>query len=204
MSIINLAARQRMLSQRLVLLILLAAQGQVEKAEAAESTLRLFTDSQASILRVLRDKGMPATDTQLMQDVYLGPAGVSEVVTGFITDCRRALDLCKGGGVADRADALECVVSRIDVVLAALNRATQALDQINTRNEATLVRQIGEIVEEIRLVAREAKVVSFNAQVIAARAGVVGREFSVVAGTLSRISGEVDKLAHKGLSLVKG
>ncbi len=204
LSTINLAARQRMLSQRLVLLILLAAQGRPGKAQAAAETLQLFADSQAQILLAIRDKKMLAAEAALLEEVYFGEAGVNATVQGFITHCRAALTQAGADAPTAGEHALEKLVGHTDDVLAALNRATQAFDQLNSRHEARLVSQIGEIVEEIRLVAREAKVVSFNAQVIAARAGTVGREFSVVAGSLSRISGEVDKLANKGLILVKG
>ena len=88
-----------------------------------------------------------------------------------------------------------------DEVLAALNAATTVFDQIGSRKEAKLMKELRGIVGDIQAVAREAKVVSFNAQVIAARAGSVGREFAVVASTLSSISTEVDTLARKGLVL---
>jgi len=202
LSPVNLAARQRMLSQRLALQIVLAASGQAEQAEAAAQTLRLFADSHARILALVRDPRLPAAEARALQALYFGAAGVSAMVDAFIADCRAALQPRPAGQAA--GPALAAVVGRVDSVLAALNSATSAFDQIGTRKEANLVRQMGEIVEEIRLVAREARVVSFNAQVIAARAGAVGREFSVVAGTLSRISNEVDKLASKGLTLVQG
>lgn len=202
LSPVNLAARQRMLSQRLALQIVLAASGQAGQAEAAARTLQLFADSHARILALVRDPRLPAAEARALREVYFGAAAVSATVEEFIAQCRAALlPRAPGQSVGEAAAA---VVNRVDAVLAALNRATSAFDQMGTRKEASLVRQMGEIVEEIRLVAREARVVSFNAQVIAARAGAVGREFSVVAGTLSRISNEVDKLASKGLTLVQG
>jgi methyl-accepting chemotaxis protein len=215
LSTVNLAARQRMLSQRLVLLIMLAAEGRADKAQAAAQTLQLFADSQARILLAIRDKKMLPAEARLMNEVYFGEQsatghnGVNAIVESFINLCRATLTQIGAraqmvSGASTGELALEKLVAHTDEVLAALNRATQAFDQLNSRHEARLVSQIGEIVEEIRLVAREAKVVSFNAQVIAARAGAVGREFSVVASSLSRISGEVDKLANKGLTLVKG
>lgn len=202
LSPVNLAARQRMLSQRLALQIVLAASGETGQAEAATQTLQLFADSHERILLLVRDPRLPAAEAQALRALYFGAGGVSAIVEAFIAACRAALPPHPAGRAP--GPAVAAVVSSVDAVLAALNRATSAFDQMGTRKEASLVRQMGEIVEEIRLVAREARVVSFNAQVIAARAGAVGREFSVVAGTLSRISNEVDKLASKGLTLVQG
>lgn len=193
-SLVNLAARQRMLSQRLTLQILLAAQGRDGMAEAARQSLALFTDSQARLEDT--HKTLPPEDAALLQEVYHGTRGVHRLVGTFIAHARVALS-----GEAGTGTALAWLVDHVDEVLAALNAATTAFDQIGSRKEATLMKELRGIVTDIQAVAREAKVVSFNAQVIAARAGSVGREFAVVASTLSTISTEVDTLAKKGLVL---
>lgn len=193
-SLVNLAARQRMLSQRLALQILLAAQGRDGMEQAAQATLRLFADSQAQLLSTVGR--LPAVDAAALQAVYQGPGGVQRLIDSFITHAKDALAL---GPL--QARALAWLVDHIDEVLTALNTATTAFDQISTRKEASLMKELRGIVGDIQSVAREAKVVSFNAQVIAARAGSVGREFAVVASTLSTISTEVDTLARKGMAL---
>lgn len=193
-SLVNLAARQRMLSQRLALQILLAAQGRDGMEQAAQATLRLFADSQAQLLSTVGR--LPAVDAAALQAVYQGPGGVQRLIASFITHAKDAL---APGPL--RARALAWLVDHIDEVLTALNTATTAFDQISTRKEASLMKELRGIVGDIQSVAREAKVVSFNAQVIAARAGSVGREFAVVASTLSTISTEVDTLARKGMAL---
>ena len=193
-SLVNLAARQRMLSQRLALQILLAAQGRDGMEQAAQATLKLFADSQAQLLNTLGR--LPATDAAALQAVYQGPHGVQRLIDSFITQAKDAL---APGPL--QARALAWLVDHIDEVLTALNTATTAFDQISTRKEASLMKELRGIVGDIQSVAREAKVVSFNAQVIAARAGSVGREFAVVASTLSTISTEVDTLARKGMAL---
>ena len=193
-SLVNLAARQRMLSQRLALQILLAAQGRDGMEQAAQATLRLFADSQAQLLSTVGR--LPAVDAAALQAVYQGPRGVQRLIDSFITQAKEAL---APGPL--QARALAWLVDHIDEVLTALNTATTAFDQISTRKEASLMKELRGIVGDIQSVAREAKVVSFNAQVIAARAGSVGREFAVVASTLSTSSTEVDTLARKGMAL---
>lgn len=193
-SLVNLAARQRMLSQRLTLQILLAAQGQPGLAQAAHDTLALFARSHDQLLDTL--KSLPPADAAALRAVYHGPSGVHPLIQDYIAQARQALEAPARAGAA-----LQWLVAHIDGVLTALNTATTAFDQISSRKEASLMKELRGIVGDIEAVAREAKVVSFNAQVIAARAGSVGREFAVVASTLSNISSEVDSLAKKGLAL---
>jgi len=196
-STFNMAARQRMLSQRLVLQILLAERGQAGQFEAAEETLRLFTSSHARLLEFGRSGSQE--EARQVEDVYRRQR-VGEVVQGFVQRCERALAILRQP--PERRTRLDEVFEGLEEVLAALNIATSVFDQISARREQRMMGELKGIVTDIQQVARQAKIVSFNAQVIAARAGDSGREFGVVASTLSGISGEVDRLAVKGLDLV--
>lgn len=195
MSTVNRSARQRMLSQRLALQILLAERGVPGQLEAAEASLQLFADSQVQ----LQDEVRRATgdDARQLEAVY-GSQGVAQTVQAFVDRCRRALTQLRRGETGTVAQVYE----GLDEVLQALNLATSAFDAIAAQREQHLMRELKGIVTDIQQVAREAKIVSFNAQVIAARAGLAGREFGVVAGRLSDVSADVDQLARKGLDLV--
>ena len=197
-SLMNLAARQRMLSQRLTLQIVLASQGVPGKLAAAEETLHLFGKSEEKLVKTARQlAGAPG---QVLKDVYFGPGQVEATVGGFLRHAQEALAHVRDPRAGTKA-SLDRLVDYMDKVLQALNTATSAFDRISTDKEATIMRELKGIVSHIQSVALEAKVVSFNAQVIAARAGAVGREFAVVANTLASISGQVDTLARKGVTL---
>lgn len=200
MSIVNLAARQRMLSQRLTLQIILASEGRDGQLAAARSTLDTFESSQQQLVQSARQLNGP--DGNRLRAVYFEPGQVARTVDTFIRDARSALDMAaqaqRNGVAVDR------LVASMDTVLQALNQATSAFDELGAAKEAAIMRELKGIVGDIQSVAREAKIVSFNAQVIAARAGSVGREFSVVANTLANISTEVDTLARKGMALATG
>lgn len=198
MSVINLAARQRMLSQRLTLQIVLAAQGIQGQLEAAEKTLALFRESESVLTETARQAKGPAGDT--LKNVYFGQGQVEHTVSTFIRQADEALSQARSPRTGAN-QALQRLVDQVDGVLQALNEATSAFDRIGSAKEASIMRELKEIVGNIQSVAREAKVVSFNAQVIAARAGTVGREFAVVANTLANISQQVDTLARKGMTL---
>lgn len=198
MSTVNLAARQRMLSQRLMLQVVLAWQGRSDMAGEAARTLETFRGSQAELIRTAR--ALSGGDGERVRHAYFGPSGAARIVDAFILRAQEALDSAHAGQ-GQGSGPLDRLLQGADDVLQALNAATSAFDQVSTEKERTLLSELKGIVSDIQSVAREAKVVSFNAQVIAARAGTVGREFAVVATKLSGISSEVDALAKKGLSL---
>ncbi len=197
-SLVNLAARQRMLSQRIVLQTVLAVQGVAAQAPAARQTLQLFESSQARLVQTPRHLD-PASAAEV-EAIYHGARGVAATIDAFTRQARAALDLADHG--SPRAhDALAPLVAATDGVLAALNAATTVFDRIQQRQSDAMMRELSGIVASIQTVAREAKVVSFNAQVMAARAAAHGREFAVVANVLSGITTEIDRLSLQAVSL---
>jgi methyl-accepting chemotaxis protein len=197
-STVNLAARQRMLSQRMVLQTMLAAQGDNAQLQAAERTLTLFTESQATLLQV--PAKLDAASARKIDAVYQGPEGVGHTIQAFTRMVRTALDHIAQGD-RRQAAALASVVAHNDQVLDALNKATTVFDEISKHKSDSMMRELSGIVGDIQSVAREAKVVSFNALVIAARAGQFGREFAVVANVLSGITGKIDGLSREAMVL---
>lgn len=198
MSLVNLAARQRMLSQRIVLQTVLAAQGDDRQLQAARATLALFNDSQARLLA--QSKQLDESAARAIDQIYHGPQGVAAVITAFCEAAAHTLELAQQQSPRVES-ALDRLVERTDSVLDALNRATTTFDQIFKARSDTLLKELAGIVNSIQTVAREAKVVSFNAQVMAARAGQHGREFAVVANVLSGITNEIDGLSLQAVSL---
>ncbi|MBT0570807.1 type IV pili methyl-accepting chemotaxis transducer N-terminal domain-containing protein [Curvibacter sp. CHRR-16] len=199
---LNLAGRQRMLSQRLLLQTMLASQASDQAANphlaTAQATRTEFERSQQALAQCWQHYPAPASQT--LRTLYTEVQGISPVVQDF---CQR-IDQCHQA-IAQRRDSVALVhaaVSCADAVLQALNRATEVFDQINRQAEKALFQELQHIVGRVQEIAREAKIVSFNAQVIAARAGTEGREFSVVANVLAGISGQVTELSQQALQLV--
>lgn len=197
-SLMNIAGRQRMLSQRIVLQTVLAVQGQAEQARAARQTLELFETSQARLVQTPRQ--LDAASAREVQAIYHGPQGVGAAIDAFARQARTVLDLADHGS-ARAADALGTLVGTTDGVLKALDAATTVFDQVQRRQSEAMMNELTGIVSSIQTVAREAKVVSFNAQVMAARAASHGREFAVVANVLSGITAEIDRLSLQAVSL---
>jgi len=200
MSTVNLSARQRMLSQRMVLQAVLAAQGREGMLDAARQSLKLFQDSHKTLLATVTL--MDGASAQRLKEVYDGPRGVAHQIDAFIRLVTLTLD-----AIEQRPDhpsrTLAQLEQSVDPVLAALNSATTAFDSLSKSQSDVLIRELSTIVADIQTVAREAKVVSFNAQVLAARAGPHGREFSVVAHVLTDITQEIDGLSRKAVDLAE-
>ena len=200
LSVVNLAARQRMLSQRMILQTLLAADGRADMLAAAKQSLQLFCESHTELMQTV--KTLEAHQAQLIRQTYTGPQGVGPVIDKFMQQMRTALDLAtRASPMLPRA--VDELVASTDSVLAALNTATTAFDQIARQKEDLLMKELTSIVADIQSVAREAKVVTFNAQVIAARAGEHGRGFAVVANVLSGITSEIDRQSKKAMELTE-
>ncbi|HRK39936.1 MAG TPA: methyl-accepting chemotaxis protein [Burkholderiaceae bacterium] len=200
LSVVNLAARQRMLSQRTILQTLLAAEGSPPMLTAARQTFQLFCDSHDELMRTARQ--MEPALAQRITQTYRGAQGVGPVIDSFMQRARHALDAVERGSPL-RERAIADLVATTDDVLVALNTATSAFDQIARHKEEQIMNELTHIVTDIQSVAREAKVVSFNAQVIAARAGDQARGFAVVANVLSGITTEIDRQSKRAMELTR-
>ena len=199
-SLVNLAARQRMLSQRMILQTVLAAQGDSDRLKAAQRSLQMFTESQQHLLATSAQ--LEPASARKINDTYQGTRGVGPVVQAFMQLMRSALDQIEAASPRANATTAE-LVGHTDGILAALNTATTAFDEVAKARSDAMMKELAGIVDDIQSVAKEAKVVSFNAQVIAARAGQHGREFAVVANVLSDITGEIDRLTRKAAVLAE-
>jgi len=198
LSLVNLAARQRMLSQRMILQTILAARGDAQRLAEAQRSLQIFTESQLHLLATTGQ--LEAASAQKIRTTYDGALGVGPVIESFMQLMRRTLEQIerKAPGVAE---SLIELVGHTDRILEALNTATTAFDDITRAKSDAMMKELAGIVGDIQSVAKEAKVVSFNAQIMAARAGQHGREFAVVANVLSDITGEIDGLTRKAAVL---
>ena len=200
LSLVNLAARQRMLSQRMVLQTVLAAQGDAERLRAARRSLQTFTESQQHLQATVGH--LEPAGARRIDETYHGARGVGPLVQAFMQLMNQALDQIESGSPRAPATLAE-LVAHTDRVLDALNTATTAFDEVAKARADAMMKELTGIVGDIQSVAKEAKVVSFNAQVMAARAGQHGREFAVVANVLSDISTEIDELTRKAAVLAE-
>lgn len=128
LSIVNLAARQRMLSQRLILLVILAARGDALKLGEARSTLELFTRSQHTLLS--SPAQFAPQDAARVREIYHGHEGVAATIEEFVLLMYTALVQIDRHDNTARS-TIQQLIDMTDNILRALDRATQVFDDIH-------------------------------------------------------------------------
>lgn len=199
-SLINMAGRQRMLSQRIVLQALLAAQQYDGALAIARETLRMFADAHAVLTQ--GKGGMPGLFSAALRDAFQGranPSGadtVAQKIAGFIDMAGAALD-----AIAQRASraeaALRALVEAVEPLLAHLHAITAVYEQESRRIARAQQKEQQDLIDRIEAIAKEAHMVSFNGQIVASRAGPEGREFAVVAGVMTSITREMEDVVSR-------
>lgn len=197
-ALINLAGRQRMLSQRIVLFTVLAAQGDRAMLSQAAEALQLFCDSHQQLSR--GGDGWPGVFSTELRRSFFGPDGVDAPICAFVSVARSILEeLSRPEGALSRAGKtrLEALIEQATPTLERLNAVTQTFEAEARLSAQAKSAHLQTLIERIDAVAREARVVSFNARLVASRAGGTGREFAVVAQVLSQVSEQIADLAQQ-------
>jgi hypothetical protein len=196
-TLINLAGRQRMLSQRIVLMALLGDRGDATARSAAHDALQQFVAAHGRLAR--GGDGLPPPPAAVQQAMAGAQAdgsdGADAAVRAFVALAEQSLRT----EVALARPALGQLVERATPMLALLNKLTQLYEGL--AREAGLraqQRQAG-LIGRIERIASEARVISLNARIVAARAGEQGREFGVVASRLVEVSAEIEALSREAM-----
>ncbi len=193
-SLINLAGRQRMLSQRIALMALLADRGDRPARSAAREALQQFSRAHERLSQ--GGDGLPAPPTAALREALVGPAGADAAVRRFIALAHQVLD---GPDAALHRDALAQLVEQATPLLAQLNQLTLAYEAQARSAAQRAQAHRASLISRIERVAGEARIVAMNARIAAARAGDGGREFGVVAARLVEVSAQIESLSHAAM-----
>lgn len=193
--LVNQAGRQRMLSQRIVLHAVLAAQGDGKAAEVARDALVLFQRSHDLLSRGHAELPMPA-DARLV-DAFHGAQAADRAIRDFIGLAEQALRPDGPGPAGQAAAARTRLAAQATPILGVLQQLTQLYETLALDAAQSQRRKTMDLIERIHRVAREARIVTFNARVGAARAGEAGREFAAIAQVLVHITEEMEHLAKQ-------
>ena len=195
-SLINLAGRQRMLSQRIILNTILSSLGHEDALGIAREALALFAATHEDLVE--GNQQLPGIFSPALKAAYFGEGRADATIKRFIAEARQALQ------IADESHALSSAqMDRLGKfatpLVALLNHITQVYETEARQHAMQHKKQQQELMENIQQITKQAKIVSVNAKIIAARAGTVGREFSVVASVLANITSELDELILKAV-----
>jgi hypothetical protein len=191
--LINLSGRQRMLSQRIVLQMLLAAQGDAAALEIARTCLATFAATHADL--VDGNGRLPGVFSDPLRELYFGKPRGDARIRQFIDLGKAALQSPPGAsGTGQRHPAVDALVAQATPMLDLLQTITQAYQQTMHACEVALRKRQTEIADHLGRISMQANIVAMNARVSAARAGPYGREFSVITTVLADIIQEMDQL----------
>ncbi|GLC96007.1 hypothetical protein Tamer19_54160 [Cupriavidus sp. TA19] len=192
-ALINLSGRQRMLSQRIVLQMLLASRGDRTARESARRCLSTFESAHADL--VTGNERLPGAFSIALQQLYFGNSRADARIREFIDQARIAID-APPADTSARASSLDALVAQATPILDLLQTVTQAYQEEMHSCEMAVRKRQADLVEHLSSISMQANIVAMNARVSAARAGEYGREFSVITQVLADIIKEMDQLVR--------
>ncbi|MBA5777005.1 type IV pili methyl-accepting chemotaxis transducer N-terminal domain-containing protein [Stappia sp. F7233] len=216
-SLINLAGRQRMLSQRAGLFLLqfhaLQQAGMPpsdDDIEAFGKTADDFRAAHRTLVEGNRETGIPKLFSGKVRDLLFGTARGNQTIEHFCERCCHYGRLITGGGAYDLAEFLRFVDFIKSDLLKVLQSVVAALEgdflDFNKRSDERRAAETAAVLSalgQIQKSAHMSRLVAFNAKISSIRAGDYGREFGALTDELKKISdeiGESSKLIVRNIS----
>ena len=153
-ALINLAGRQRMLSQRIVLQALLSARGQQGAGSTAREALALFTVSHAGLVH--GGPQLPGAHFAAIREAYFGALQGDARIREFIALTERTLAAIEDGLRGAEALQQELVASS-SPMLDLLNRLTQIYEAEAARHAVVQHQRQQALMADIQTIAKQAR-----------------------------------------------
>ncbi|PMS38747.1 PilJ/NarX-like methyl-accepting chemotaxis transducer [Trinickia symbiotica] len=206
--LINVAGRQRMLSQRIVLHVLLAGQGDASALAIARESVATFAGAHTDL--VDGNARLPGAFSEALRSLYFGTHKADERIRRFIGDAGAAIQSIAAGDAAagsqspqspsgNRHRAVDTLIAQATPLLELLQQITLAYQNEMRGVEQAASKRNAELAERLSHISMQANIVAINARISAGRAGPYGREFAVVTSLLAEIVKEMDGMIQSVL-----
>jgi hypothetical protein len=205
--LINIAGRQRMLSQRICVCAMMARTGSADSVEQGLALVDFFLGNHENLS--VGGGGYPGLFSRDLHDAFFGLENNDALIRKF---AEQAADF-----FMRRKNGLRVTDEQYDfVVQTAFGRLLNVLDAITGVYEREMKKkgeelsrtiskhntELKDLLKDVSSLARRTRLVSFNAHVLSVRAGEAGRDFKVIANEIDQMSVTVSELANRALEKV--
>ena len=219
--LIAVAGRQRMLSQRLGLSLMLAASSSGEGAEAsfdqalemAGAVLEQFRASHEAILQEVsgtaeRKRVFAITNACLFAD---GAGGASAELKRFLSQAEQHISSARSAGALDLQSVrkfadyiMQGLLACLEEIVGSIQKDCETFLEKTRQKRDEDSREVIRCVDEIVSAAAFSRMIALNAKISAARAGEYGAEFSALTNEIKDVSERISQSSESIRSRLQG
>jgi hypothetical protein len=199
--LINISGRQRMLSQRIPLLILAYDKNRsTELLKQLDNAIELFEKSHHQLINGDHEENLPGIFSEALHELFFGDEiRANERIENFILKAKNIRRKINNGDDAFENAVNDLLALSTTSLLDLLNEITavyqaeaKSLSDKTAHQFKNNMRQIKGLLDNIMSISRQAKIVAFNTAVAASRLGEHGAEITVVAREIEKLTQDIN------------
>ena len=201
-ALINMAGKQRMLSQRICMLILnqhmLVSDNKSDDLNKLQHALHEFENNFLSLIDGDNTREIPKIETLNLTE-KLETDGARQLIVSFIAESKQLY-----GILSDRIKIDEAVLSRYvrwtaTEILTTLDQLTQLYQLASKEYNDDMTKRLDgqrqnvlKALQSIKKIVRQVDIVTINSKIIAGKSGDAGKQFKVVVDRLQKLNDEIE------------